>query len=53
VTKEMADSYLRTIRTAGDTVFSRRERVAIPCVSRTCVIDWSREGKDPALLRWE
>lgn len=53
VTKEMADSYLRTIRTAGDTVFSRQERVAIPCVSRTCVIDWSREGRDPALLRWE
>ena len=53
VTREMADTYLRTVRTDGTTVFSRRERVEIPCVSRTCIIDWSREGRDPELMSWE
>jgi hypothetical protein len=53
VTKELADEYLRTIRTDGTSVFSRGERVVVPCVSRSFVLDWSREGRDPGLMAWE
>ena len=53
VTLEMADGYLRSVRTDGGTVFSRRERVAIPCATQSFVLDWSREGRDPGLMGWE
>jgi dienelactone hydrolase len=53
VTKELADEYLRTIRTDGSSVFSRQERVVIPCATQSFVLDWSRETKDPELMGWE
>jgi dienelactone hydrolase len=53
VTKELADDYLRTIRTDGSSVFSRQDRVAVPCATQSFVLDWSRDGKDPKLMNWE
>ncbi len=52
VAAELAGDWLRTLVNPKATDFELESRIEIPCVRKTCVLDWSKPPADSALVSW-
>ena len=52
-TRTLADDWLHASRNKQVNVFECQKRIVIPCVKRSCVIDWSKAMHDASLIGWE
>ena len=50
---ERLESFLSAAIPVGKDDFTAESLIRIPCADRTLVVDWSKPGHDPNLLRWE
>ncbi|MFC1454452.1 alpha/beta hydrolase family protein [Verrucomicrobiota bacterium] len=53
VTVELADDWLKTMVNERVNDFDQRSRVEIPCVTKKCVIDWSKPPEETTLISWQ
>ena len=53
VAVELANDLILSARSDGENDFDRGSRIVIPCVTRACVVDWSKPPQDADLIHWE